>query len=302
MLNDCAGVGLNLKRGLEAQGIQVTLYYFGTDPYFRYEGMRVPKRGPSLMWFLVKEVAKYDVIHYHQGPVQPNIPVPVDYVLAKATHKKVVVHYHGEIREYGGKKYRMLSHRLMNNNPTVLVPTPDLLEWVPQAIWFRNPVDSTVFTPKHVDHGSQIRILHPSTQEWRKGTKHVEQVTQKLQAKGHNIELKIIGQRHPVQHSMMPEYYRWSDIVIDQLEEGFYGITSVEAMMCGRPVLCYWKFHKFDEPPFLNTSAEELEDHLLMLVNSSKLRMELGEVGRKWAVTHHDISVSTKRLLEIYGE
>lgn len=300
-LHDCAGVGLQLKRGLEKRGVDVTLHYFGKDPYLSYGSMRIKEKRFRLTAFLLQEILKHDIIHYHQGPVQPNIPLPLDYLLAKAVGKRVVVHYHGEIRENQGEKYRKLSYKIMNKNGVVLVPTPDLLEWIPQAVWFRNPVDPTVFKPSGKSNHDTIRILHPSTQEWRKGTETVEKVVTQLKREGYKLELKIVGERNPVKHEFMPCLFNWADIVIDQLVEGFYGITSVEAMMCEKPVVCYWKYPNYADPPFFNSTVESLADNLWLLIESPEMRAKLGREGREWAIEHHATDKTVERLLEIYN-
>ena len=66
------------------------------------------------------------------------------------------------------------------------------------------------------------------------------------------------------------------NMLIDQLLDGFYGITSVEAMMSEKPVICYWKYHEFANPPFMNTTPKNLKENLMKLIESASLRRKLG--------------------------
>lgn len=90
------------------------------------------------------------------------------------------------------------------------------------------------------------------------------------------------------------EYYRASDLVLDQLAFGYYGATALEAAAVGKPVLMrhrvdhYAPLYAGDPFPAVDVrSAEDLCEQLVELAERPERRAELGETTRAWLVRHH---------------
>jgi glycosyltransferase involved in cell wall biosynthesis len=99
-----------------------------------------------------------------------------------------------------------------------------------------------------------------------------------------------------------------SDIVADQFTYGFYGISALEAMSVGRPVLVHLQSaglegFGIDSPPVVSVRSEE--EIYQALVHLAEDRVQAGEAGaaaRKWVVGHHGWEAVTERFLRLYNE
>jgi hypothetical protein len=79
-----------------------------------------------------------------------------------------------------------------------------------------------------------------------------------------------------------------ADVFIDQLVLGMYGMASYEAMLLGKPVLCYLMPPVLASPmlrecPIVNVTVESLSESLRALLADAPRRHKLGEAGRRWA-------------------
>src|SRR5204862_7657294 len=74
-------------------------------------------------------------------------------------------------------------------------------------------------------------VLHAPSNRARKGTERVIAA-----CAGLAVELEIVEGLH---HDEARERYRRADIVVDQLNAGWYGIFAIEAMALGQPVVSF---------------------------------------------------------------
>ena len=99
------------------------------------------------------------------------------------------------------------------------------------------------------------------------------------------------------------KYIMKSDIVLDMLSYGWYGSTTREALMLGKPVICFlnplWldrisrSFPEFvDELPIVSADGNNVEEKLTMLINNREYRKELGKRGRAFAIQWHSTEVA----------
>lgn len=116
---------------------------------------------------------------------------------------------------------------------------------------------------------------------------------------------------HIVWQPLMPKgellrFYQAADIVIDQFNVGAFGLVTLEAMSCGKPVivnydldsarLCYPEMpplcHAVDSDGIFHTLRELVEDR--------QRRDELGHKGRTWVLQYHDRMQVARKHLELY--
>jgi glycosyltransferase involved in cell wall biosynthesis len=93
------------------------------------------------------------------------------------------------------------------------------------------------------------------------------------------------------------------DIVIGQLVIGSLGLAELEAMACGKPVVCYYKTNNLypEDPPILSAKQpEQVANYLSQLIDDLRLRAKLGTAGREWVVRHHDALKIARELVEVY--
>lgn len=141
-----------------------------------------------------------------------------------------------------------------------------------------------------------MRFVHlPNHDRKLKGTKYIEQACFELiDEEDYDIDLKIIEDKP---HKVALQAIKESDVVIDQLLIGWYGMAAVEAWVMRKPVICYIRTDlyekyevpvKFSTPQMIKCTIRHLASH----PESCKL---WGERGRKWVETVHDV-----RKMDLY--
>ena len=266
-----------------------------------------------------KYLPRYDVFHFHSVTfLNPCIDIPILRIL----RKKVIFHCHGvelirvldpELAKtlYGGEFGRITKAIMRINiwlfnrfSNAVLVSEPDLLPYVPNAIWVPQPTDRDYW--KSPDEGKlsrgQVRIVHAPSDKRTKGTKYVVSAVDKLRNLGYEVELEVI---HGVPYAEVKGHVQRADIFIDQLLGGWYGNATVEAMALRKPVCVYIRddMKKYLKGcPIINVSPSNLVDKLKPLIRSETLRKNLGARGRKYVEKYHDSMKIAEELIELYSK
>jgi glycosyltransferase involved in cell wall biosynthesis len=98
------------------------------------------------------------------------------------------------------------------------------------------------------------------------------------------------------------------DVVADQFTYGFYGISALEAMAVGRPVLVHLDPHglkKFgvEPPPVVSVhTEEEICDALGRLADDRSGAEAIGAQAREWMIRYHGWEPVVDRYLDLYRE
>ena len=143
--------------------------------------------------------------------------------------------------------------------------------------------------------------MHAPSSRRRKGTEHVLAAVGALDA---DLEL-VEGLRHDEAF----ERYRAADIVVDQLNAGWYGIFAIEAMALGKPVVTFLHDEAVRrteeafgvEVPIVSATRETLRERLRTLVASAGERRRIGAASRAYVEQVHDLERATDRLLAVYA-
>ncbi|MBI4381944.1 MAG: glycosyltransferase family 4 protein [candidate division NC10 bacterium] len=104
------------------------------------------------------------------------------------------------------------------------------------------------------------------------------------------------------------ECFGASDIVADQFTYGFYGISALEAMSVGRPVLIYLQPDSLEafgieSPPVVSVrSEEEIFGALCGLAENPQDARDLGARARQWIVDHHGWERVVDRYIGVYRD
>jgi hypothetical protein len=131
---------------------------------------------------------------------------------------------------------------------------------------------------------------------------------ERLKAEGHNVELIFFKE---IPNRELRYYQAQADIVVDMLTFGWYGANVREALMLGKPVICYlrpdWlestrqEIPDFvDELPIVSATPDTVHDVLVDLIENPEKRREIGRRGREFAVKWHSAQAAADRFDQIY--
>lgn len=135
---------------------------------------------------------------------------------------------------------------------------------------------------------NKINIIHAPSNENYKGTKYINEAISRLK-KEFDFNYKVINN---VTHNELMAEIASSDLVIDQMLVGYYGLLSIEAMSLERPVVCYirddlWKKIKH-ECPIYNANPDTLYDILKGILNRPEQLVEVSKNSRRFVEKYHD--------------
>lgn len=114
------------------------------------------------------------------------------------------------------------------------VSTPDLLDYVPDAMWvpvIADPRWATV-RPVEAPHG-RLRVGHVTSNSMIKRSDEIEAALEPLVTGGIIDFTRLVG----IAPADMPGAVAACDVVVDQFGVGSYGVAACEAMLAGRVVI-----------------------------------------------------------------
>ena len=181
----------------------------------------------------------------------------------------------------------------------VYVSTPDLLLDLPFAQWLPVCIDTSAWYSVQPALERKVpRVLHiPSRRSPSiKGTGYIDPVLNRLAALGRIHYLSP----DRVPHSSMRALVEHSDIVVDQIQSGSYGVAAVEAMAAGRLVVGNVGedvAQLMDErPPIVNARPSELSDVFEAILDDCDHYARIAEFGPGFVRRWHDGRISAKLL------
>jgi glycosyltransferase involved in cell wall biosynthesis len=238
---------------------------------------------------------RYDVFHFYSALTL--VPKSVQFRILHALGKRGVYHYLG--RDIRGKTREQLAYGLRAD--AEIVGSYDAIRWVPHADVVLPGIEVSKIDPAiPSEERKRPVILHAPSSRQRKGTEHVVAACEALDA-----DLKIV---EGLTHDEAFEQYREADIVVDQLNAGWYGVFAIECLALGKPVVTFLHDEAVRrteeaygvEVPLRSTTKETLRETLRPLVADAALRRQLGEASRAYAERLHDVDAIAGQLVGIY--
>jgi glycosyltransferase involved in cell wall biosynthesis len=244
---------------------------------------------------LARLLPRTDVFHFYFGLTL--VPKSIQFPLLRATGRRSVMHFLGS--DIRGRPPGDLAWA--RRAGARVVGSYDALRWVPDAEVVPPGIDLSAFEPVPPSDRARPVVLHAPSDRRRKGTQHVVDACASL-----DVELEIVEGLH---HAEARERYRRADIVVDQLNSGWYGRFAIEAMALGKPVLAF--LHEeaargtedaFGAPvPIVATTKETLAADLRRLVGEPAERRRIGAASRAYVERVHDADLVADRLLALYS-
>jgi glycosyltransferase involved in cell wall biosynthesis len=235
-----------------------------------------------------------DVFHFYFGWTL--LPRKLQWPLLKAARRKSVLHFLGS--DIRGKTPAELAYA--RGADARIVGSYDALRWVPDAHVVPPGLDLNEYKPAPSEDRRRAVVLHAPSSRKRKGTEHVIAACEGL-----DVELDVV---EGLRHDEARRHYERADIVVDQLNAGWYGIFALEAMALGKPVLSYLRPEAVQqterelgvEVPIVPVTKETLRDRIAELAASAGERLRIGASSRAYVERVHDAGQGAERLIAIY--
>ncbi len=328
-VNECGSVTKDIVQGLRNLGIESDIYQptIGTYRASKLKRALLPilRTWESLkLYFLVKQ-RLYNVVHVHYASLAyMTIIARIPYFL----------HCHGSDlrRDLYRPALGTITREAIRKAIRVFYVTPDLKKYLDpfrsDTIFLPNPIDLEKFKPLSNIEQSKPRILCISKMEPFKGVERIIQIINRIWEVRPEVEVAIFNfgnssivkdfiSEHQqdsrlillsrIPHDKMPELIGSFRVILGQQHPnvGALGLSELEAMACGKPVVCHFNYpDAYPQPPPIIAShtPEEAAAHILHLLDDKKLCLSLGKEARRWVSTYHNPQSIIQTLVNYYRQ
>lgn len=284
------------RRGIDAKLVVFNRYALHPEADRSLElGSGFLRRQAAQWKALAELLPRTDVFHFVFGLTL--VPQALQYPILRLSGRRSVMQYLGsDIR--GKTPEELAAGRKAGAR---IVGSYDALRWVPDATVVPPGVDLAAITPVPPADRKRPVVVHAPSSRRRKGTEHVLRACEGL-----DVDLRIV---EGLPHDEAFALYRDADIVVDQLNAGWYGVLAIECLALGKPVVTFLhddaKRLTEDaygiEVPLVGATADTLRDRLTELVEQGPAeRRRIGEASRAYAERVHDVERITDALVELY--
>lgn len=315
-------------KALRAQGYLADNYALDCPSYFRniIFGF-VLSDHPILRYLIIASdhllpfawaVLKYDIFEFafSGGFLMHSHLRRAEYILLKLCSKKISVYGYGsdckvmsEVRRMGFKYNNAMDRtddweakheELIRANvlrakkyADVLIAGGDLIHFGGKGIMLPLATDLGGWRFYKLPEHEKVVIAHSTNHRTHKGTRFILDCFERLKDKLPIKMMLIEGKPMEECRKMYPK----ADIFIPDVISGWHGFTAIEAMATGRPVITYLRpdimaFHAYyaqGNIPAVSANPDTLAGAITKLVKNQKLREDLGQKGRKYAMRYHSL-------------
>lgn len=309
-INNLAGVGSEISKGQRKQGHHVQVFTFDRtlhkmfgENYVNFNFKTVDKQGTKTnpfylvhRQFFLNKIKDCDIWHYHYpfGGLR-------EWLYENRNEKnKIVKHYHGD--DIRGRK----------DNGRAIVATPDLLDYAPNSVWIKNPVDLEFISKfktgveegkdkgRDKDKDSRLKLVaHYPHYKLYSSQDNYSNTLYELEKKGVIKIHEIFGLEYDKALSKLAQ----CDIAVGKImpDVGWFGKFELEAMALGIPVIAFVSpalYQKY-KPPIYNTTVYDFKKDLETLVHDSDTKKRLNKEGIEY-VRSHDIPNVVREIDKFY--
>ncbi len=306
LVHDVAGVAETQAEILRSAGHEVDhlrLPDFGADWGWVAKALTLPLRLLLYLPVMLKlRRGRYDVIHIHWVPRG---------IVGLLAGKPFLIQAHGSdlhVELHAPGVFR-LNRRVLREATTIFYVTPNLERYVryfgDKAMYLPNPIHIRALAaapeaPRHVRRIVVFMRLDPV-----KGVDRVFPAVRRLAAEGIEVTALAWGPLlpeftvrygdvvhfvEPVPHEEVGRFLQQFDLVVGQMGQGALGLSELEAMAAGRPLISGINrdLYPGDKPPVVSSySAEELVEQVERLKGDSRRLENLSREGRAWVRRNH---------------
>jgi glycosyltransferase involved in cell wall biosynthesis len=297
-----AGIPWTNVQALRRRGVDARLVVFNRYALHPEADLDLGRSGglvrrQATQWRAFGRLARQtDVFHFYFGLTL--VPKSAQFPLLRALGKRSVMHFLGS--DIRGRTADELAWS--KRAGARVVGSYDAARWVPDAVVIPPGIDLRGIEPPPPSDRERPVVLHAPSSRARKGTEHVVAACEQL-----GVELEIV---EGLDHREAFERYRNADVVVDQLNAGWYGVFAIEAMALGKPVVTFLHDEAVRrteeafgvEVPIVSATRDTLADVLRPLVESADERRRVGAASRAYVERVHDADAVASRLVDLYAE
>ncbi len=173
------------------------------------------------------------------------------------------------------------------------------------------PIDAEAWAPDGSAQATNgidgpVVVVHAPNHRELKGTQALIDACEELRLEGFAVSLRLLEK---VPNHMVKVEMQKADIVAEQFILG-YGLTAIEGMSVGKPVLSNLSDERYYEPfrnitrlsacPIVSTTPGALKDALRLLIADPDRRRALGSAGRQYVLREHSYEAMASLWDAIY--
>jgi glycosyltransferase involved in cell wall biosynthesis len=144
-------------------------------------------------------------------------------------------------------------------------------------------------------------ILHAPSNAQYKGTSYLKSAIERLRNEGYVFEFRLV-QNVPIEQ--LYEEIGKSDLVVDQLIQGWYGLLPMEAMAINKPVICYMREELLsklpNDCPIINANPETIYNVLKYCLDNKNYLQEKSKAGSEYVKRYHNSIDIAKSLISYF--
>jgi len=214
---------------------------------------------------------------------------------------------HPDLAKNGYRNSLKTQKRFARYGFECLIPGYELLPYIqkdifPSVFQTKARIIVSEYIPHYPDPERLPVVMHAPSHKAKKGTEIIVRTVKKLMDK-YKFDFRLIN---GVEHSRLIELLRDSDILIDELTSGEYGLAAIEAMALGKPTINYIKpaikCLLPEDLPIVSATIETLPEVLDNLLTDGHKRREIGIKSRAYVEKYHDAHKIAVQLVGIYEE
>ena len=312
-VNDIASVASELAAALRKRGHEVDLLH----P--KLHGASLPPLGKlavsplrifdwlRLAWEL--RMGRYDAVHIHYGYLG---------IVGLIARVPYVLHCHGDdVRDVDRRIWAPVIRLAIRRASHVYYSTPDLrqpLLRIRQDVEFLpNPIDIEHFRPAPLPEDADDVLIACALAE-NKGASAILQAVRLLAETRPGIRVEafaggsataeaqqlpnVLVLLHQPRHKLAALFSRHR-VIVGQVHQGAIGMVELEALACGRPVVCHFTYNDaYDEaPPFVQAAnAEDVATAVVALLDNPTDAARIAAAGPPWVARYHNAAVIAERI------
>ena len=226
----------------------------------------------------------------------------------------------------------MLMRRAYNKSKKVIFSVPDQITAIEKlsldAVFIPVPAIENKVIKKKKEN--VFRIFQPTRQDWeRKGNIIFLNALKKLvKTFGKSIKVTLISWGKDIEKTrkfvidnnlsknvifeklmdkkQLEKQYVETDVIVDNLLVGSYGLSTLESMSYATPIIQFVKkdlFQRFFKsiPPILIAESDiQIYEHISFLINNKNKCSEIGKKSKEWALKYHDPQKVIFKVINVY--